>query len=270
MSRSYAEALASTEETNTRKDVLNDRMQQTLILYKINPPTITTNEVIQDIAKSLRVDAPIAMFGVHKDTRYQSRFTVVFKHSKFIEQIKENGLHVGETKIAPKRPKPIRGYLPNLPVYALEEEVRELLSEYGNVVGLYPRTRQDGIRIGGWNFFIHLERKMPDNVLYEDQHFEVIYPGKTRPVPKVKPPPPKQTAETTEVAKPPIQKQPDVSEKESLPFPDSPITIILEKRTPRNRETTDVDESNKGRKRRRLLRKNLYIETEEIPENNVK
>ena len=96
--------------------------------------------------------------------------------------------------------------------------------------------------------------------VYKDQHFEVIYPGKTRPAPKVKPPPPKQTSETTEVAKPPIQKQPDVSEKESLPFPYSPITIILEKRTPRNRETTDVDESNKGRKRRRLLRENLYIQ----------
>ena len=68
---------------------------------------------------------------------------------------------------------------------------------------------------------------MPDKVLYEDQHFEVIYPGKTRPAPKVKPPP-KQT-ETTEVTKLPTPKQPDVSEKELLPFPDSPITIILGK-----------------------------------------
>ena len=179
------------------------------------------------------------MFGVHKDTRYQSRFIVVFKHSKYIEQIKENGLQVGETKIAPKRPKPIRGYPPNLPVCALEEEVRELLSQYGNVVGLYPRTRHDGIRIGGWNFFIHLERKMRDKVIYADQHFEVIYPGKTRP------PPPKQT-KTTEVTKPPTPKQPDVSGKELLPFSDSPITIVLGKRTPKNREATDVYESKQG------------------------
>ena len=109
---------------------------------------------------------------------------------------------------------------------------------------------------------------MPDKVLYEDQNFEVIYPGKTRPAPKVKPPPPKQT-ETTEVTKPPTPKQPDVSEKELLPFPDSPITIVLEKRTPKNR-----DESKQGRLLRLLPKKGEsgddYYGKTYILENNVK
>ena len=156
MSRSYAEAEASPEETrNQLTSTKITRINQTFILYKITPDNITINEVITDISKSLEVEAATAIFGVHRDTRYRRRFTVVFKNRKFIEQITENGLQVGDTTIAPKRPKPTRGYLPNLPVYALEEEVSQLLSKHGKVTGIYPRTRNDGIRIGGWNFFIH-------------------------------------------------------------------------------------------------------------------
>ena len=145
MSKSYAEALASTEETQPA----NERREKTFILYKIEPATITTNQVIEDIARSLEVDAPTAIFGVHRDTRFHSRFTVVFKNKFYIEQIAKNGLQVGETKITPIKPKPTRGYIPNLPIYALDEEVRVLLSNHGKVVDLHQRTRNDGIRIGG-------------------------------------------------------------------------------------------------------------------------
>ena len=128
MSRSYAEAVtASPEETRTQENTKITRINQTFTLYKISPENITINQVITDISRSLQVEAASAIFGVHRDTRYHSRFTVVFKDRKFIEQITENGLQVCDTKIAPKKPKPTRGYLPNLPVYALEEEVNQLL-----------------------------------------------------------------------------------------------------------------------------------------------
>ena len=156
MSKSYTEALASTEETIPA----NKRREKTFTLYRIEPATITINQVIGGIARSLEVDAPTAIFGVHRDTWFHSRFTIVFKNKFYIEQIAKNGLQVGETKIAPIKPKPTRGYIPNLPIYASDEEVRDLLSNHGNVVGLYQRTREDGIRIGGWNFFIHLNERM--------------------------------------------------------------------------------------------------------------
>ena len=101
MARSYAEALASEEETNEETNTTNKKqtlLEQTFILYKIEPENISTNDVIKDIATSLRVNAPTAIFGVHKDTRYRSRFTVVFQSKIYIQQIKENGLQVGTTK----------------------------------------------------------------------------------------------------------------------------------------------------------------------------
>ena len=259
MSRSYAEAVASPEETrNQLTSTKITRINQTFILYKISPDNITINEVITDISKSLEVEAATAIFGVHRDTRYRSRFTVVFKNRKFIEQITENSLQVGDTTIAPKRPKPTRGYLPNLPVYALEEEVSQLLSKHGKVTGIYPRTRNDGIRIGGWNFFIHLDHIMPNFLHYDNEPYEIIHAGKVK----------KQTI-TTEKPIPP----PPTPQHELLPFPESPITILVETntppiRTPKKRAPSEVNESEKGKQRR--IRKKLRIETEEILENTAK
>ena len=261
MSQSYAEAVkASPEETRTRMaSTKNLRINQTYILYKISPDDITINQVIADISKSLEVEAASAIFGVHRDTRYRSRFTVVFKNRKFIDQITENGLQVGDTKIAPKKPKPTRGYLPNLPVYALEEEVHQLLSEHGKVTGIYPKTRNDGIRIGGWNFFIRLDHIMPNFLHYDNEPYEIIHAGKVK----------KQTIITTEKPIPP----PPTPQHTLLPFPESPITIFVETntppiRTPKKRAPTEVNESEKGKQRR--IRKKLRIETEEILENTAK
>ena len=60
MSKFYAEALASTEETIPA----NERGEKIFTLYKIEPATITIKQVIGDIARSLEVDAPTAIFGV--------------------------------------------------------------------------------------------------------------------------------------------------------------------------------------------------------------
>ena len=106
---------------------------------------------------------------------------------------------------------------------------------------------------------------MPDQLTYEHQHYEVIYQGKSKQKPTA-------IVETA----PPPKKKTDTPAKEQLPFPDSPITIILETqtptiRTPKNRETgapTRVIESRKGEKR--TIRKRLRIGTEEILENTDK
>ena len=122
------------------------------------------------------------LFTVSTETHgTRARYTIIFTDTKYIKQITENGLKVGDTKIAPRKPKPTRGYIPNLPIYALDEEVRELLSNHGNVVGIYPQKRDDGIRIGGWNFYIHPNAHgMPEYLPYENERYEVIHAGKKR------------------------------------------------------------------------------------------
>ena len=193
MATTYAEAVeTSTQENNATStqennatNVKNIRLQKRFILYKITPRNISTNEVIEDIANSLKVDAPTAIFGVHRDTRFKCRFTVIFKDSKFIQQIRQNGMKIGDTIIKPKNINATRGYLPNLPMYALEGEIKELLAKHGKILYLKARTRNDGIRIGGWVFRIDLKTEMPNNILYDNENFAVLYDEK----PKIPPPP---------------------------------------------------------------------------------
>ena len=65
---------------------------------------------------------------------------------------------------------------------------------------------------------------MPNNLLYEDQQYEVVYEEKIK----------KQRTATnvhstrTEEVTPSPPKQPDMLEKELLPFPHLPITPITE------------------------------------------
>ena len=137
------------------------------------------------MTKALQVDTPKAIFGVHRDTRFKSRFNIHFTEKKYIDQIYKEGMQIGETKISPRNydvsgPTPNKGYIPNLPLYAINEEVRELLTKHGQVVYLAHRQRRDRIRIGGWNFLIHLNGKMADFVTYDDQNYDIIYEGKVR------------------------------------------------------------------------------------------
>ena len=194
----YANAVSSHQSEIKRKEaeqqIKQQRQNNSYTLYKIEPRTITVDQVIADIEKSLKVKASDAILGVHKNTRYDVRrekrfmFMIVFKSDKYIQQIIDEGMQIGETPIAPKRryeeghgrPRPSRGYIPNLPLYATVSEVTEILSYYGQVDRVNPRKRKDGVWIGGWHFSIYLEEEMPDEVHYEDTYYEVIYDGKVR------------------------------------------------------------------------------------------
>ena len=205
--KSYANAIRRSPEGEAAKDMIKeDRVRRSYILYSVKPPTITASEVIDDVCKSLKCTPREALLGVHKDTRFNGRFTVLFKQLKYIEQIRHNGLHVGQTRIRPI----IRngnGYIPNIPLYALDSEIKELLEEGGGMVrSLKKRTRADGLWIGGWVFEMALEHpsQMPDNLIYEKELFHVLHGLRRRP-PHTKqqqlPPPPTITTdtETTEV-----------------------------------------------------------------------
>ena len=81
---------------------------------------------------------------------------------------------------------------------------------------------------------------MPNFLLYDNEPYDIIRAGKVK----------KQTLITTEKPLPP----PPTPQHELLPFPESPITILVETntapiRTPKKRAPTKVNESEKGRQR---------------------
>ena len=120
----------------------------TFTIFNATPPTITVDEVIQDVGKSLKVEPRVAILGVHKDTRFKSRFHIYFKSRLYVDQAKTNGMQIGTTTIRPQR-RIRKGFIPNLPMWELEAEVKETLSEYGEVRYAEPRKRRDGMMVGG-------------------------------------------------------------------------------------------------------------------------
>ena len=89
---------------------------------------------------------------------------------------------MGDTKIHPKRQKG-SGYIPNAPLYALDDEIRDLLEkDGGKVLSIRKRTRADGIWIGGWIFDMALqnEETIPDNIMYEGESYHVIHDNNMR------------------------------------------------------------------------------------------
>ena len=204
--KTYANAIQHSPEGEAAKELIKeDRVRRSYTLYSVKPATITTSEVIDDVCRSLKCTPREALLGVHKDTRFNGRFTLLFKQFKYIELIRHNGLHVGQTRIRPIIRKG-NGYIPNIPLYALDSEIKELLEEGGGIVrSLKKRARADGLWIGGWVFEMALEHpsQMPDNLIYEREPFHVIHGLRRRPPHNKQqqlPPPPTITTDTeTEV-----------------------------------------------------------------------
>ena len=179
--------IPNTYATRTTRSIKQNLKRNTFTLWKITPADITTEKVIQDITKSLGVEASKAIYGVHRDTTYKGRFHITFNGDKYRKQIEEEGIQIGETKIAPRAhytsgPPATRGYIQNLPLYAQKEEVTNMLKDHGRVVYIKQWVRPDGIRIGGLNFLIvlHQGKSMPDNVYYDNEEYAVVYEGKIK------------------------------------------------------------------------------------------
>ena len=160
--------------------IRQNRRNMTFTIFNAKPATITVDQVIQDVGKSLRLNPTTAILGVHKDTRFKSRFNIYFRSALYVEQAKINGMQIGDTIIHPQK-RMRKGYIPNLPMWELVEDVKTILSEYGDVKFAEPRKRKDGL-ISGWNFGIITkdDKLLPDQIsqnftFYDVHHRERKY-----------------------------------------------------------------------------------------------
>lgn len=126
---------------------------------------------------------------VQRDTRYRSRYNILFKEKEDCQYIIRNGITIEGQKIGGRKgnyiySRPITHiYIPNFPASGTKDELFTLLSSHLTVAYLKERVHRDlGIAIGGWNAGVYRElgHSIPDTIIYEDQTYDVIYPGKTR------------------------------------------------------------------------------------------
>ena len=159
--------------------IRQNRREMTFTMFNATPPTITVDEVIQDVGKSLKVEPRVAILEVHKDTRFKSRFHIYFKSRLYVDQAKTNGMQIGSTTIRPQR-RIRKGFIPNLPMWELEAEVKETLSEKGEVRYAEPRKRRDGMMVWGWNIGIitHENRPLPDQLDMRFTLYDIHHPDR--------------------------------------------------------------------------------------------
>ncbi len=178
---SYASALTNQDpaaRAASRVIRRQNREKRVFTLYNIKPRDITTDQIIADLSKNFGMEPRLFLLGVHKDTRPTRRGQIhlYFKKDEAIKYIEENGLQIGETKIKPRKHVK-RGYLPNVPIWTLEEDLKEALQFLGELKYLHPRKRKDGILIGGWTFGIVTfnDAILPDDITLDVTPYDIIH-----------------------------------------------------------------------------------------------
>ena len=182
------------------------RLTRHLTLFKVGQYE-TVETIVAQISKAFQL-APAELFeAVSKDTRYKQfgRFYVLFKTNAHFQRAHDDGFFIGRNFISGRRGtnattkltetgvsgdatkppfRPVRtGYIPNIPPWICQDDVRLLLAPYGEVIDLaINKSRDLGILTGGVRFAIRLEvdQSMPDMVRVLGVNYAVLYPGKQR------------------------------------------------------------------------------------------
>ena len=138
------------------------------------------------MGKSRKVEDVLEVMAM--DTRFRAQYNLLFKHEADCLYLKRNGITIVGQRIKgsndrPRRPQVMRIFIPNFPVYGLEEELFDLVHEFSVITFLRQRRHsKHNVFIGGWVGAITLlpNCTIPDSIHYNGEDFDIIYPGKPR------------------------------------------------------------------------------------------
>lgn len=141
--------------------------------------------IIETLTKHYHKDAKSLLEKVQRDTRYRSRYNVVFKNSNDCNDLKENGITIAGQRIKGNKERKLERaisqfYVPNFPAWGTKEELVELLSQYGQVKYCRERLHQTyRIPIGGWIVGLsNVKEDQPTEIMYENEPYRVVNTGK--------------------------------------------------------------------------------------------
>ena len=173
LSQSYASAI-QTSQTTTPPSTTEERKGNTYTFYNLNTSDDITTLVIRCLTDKFNLDAKALIYKIIKDTRFRSRYVVTFNKKEHFDILVNTGITINGTKIKGKADMPVRFYLPNMPCYCDEADVRKALQNHQVI---YVKQKVDPvfkIPTGGWNIGLRDSKKEHFNVYFEGEMFRVI------------------------------------------------------------------------------------------------
>lgn len=176
-------------ETATKKETSQDRKKRLFTIYNLASTNPSESDIASGVEIALKQKPREVLQKIQRDTRFRARYNILFKTEQDCNYIKTNGFTVAGQKIGGKnfnykRKLPVTNiFIPNFPATGTEEELTKILSETNSVTYVRERFSNElGFAIGGWKAGLirELGKPIPDTITYENEVFDVIYPGKVR------------------------------------------------------------------------------------------
>ena len=173
------------ENQNTESS--SERKQRVFTIYRLATAIPSEGSIARAIGNLFEKEPREVIEKIQRDTRYRSKYNILFKRKDDCDFIIRNGITIEGQKIGGKqyhhRPHITHIYIPNFPSSGTRNELFTILSQHVSVSYVRERFHQDlGIAVGGWKAGVlrELGKRIPDTITYEDEVYDVIYPGKER------------------------------------------------------------------------------------------
>ena len=179
---------SNNNSNNKPQDSQESRKKRTFTIFNLASDQPSETVIMEAVANRFNRKVEDILEVVARDTRFRARYNLLFKHEADCSYLKRNGITIAGQRIKgsndrPRRPQVIRIFIPNFPVYGLEEELFDLVHEFALINFLRQRRHgKHNVFIGGWVGAITLKPDctIPDSIHYNDEDFDIIYPGKPR------------------------------------------------------------------------------------------
>ena len=138
----------------------NEIERRTQVLRKL-PPGTSALSIISDMKNQSEIPIGDVVESVIQEPLDKRRFYVTFKSVEIKRQVTRTGYKIGNIKIPPEA-SDVQGFIPDVPHYLSEEDVKEILSRYGDVKSGSFKTYEN-VRCGGFTFELdlHENQRLP-------------------------------------------------------------------------------------------------------------
>ena len=178
------------DQTKKKKETQEERKKRLFTIYNLASDQPSETVIMEAVSERFNRKVDEILEVVARDTRFRARYNILFYHEADCSYLKRNGITIAGQRIKgsndrPRRPQQqvIRIFIPNFPVYGPEEELFDLIHEFGVIQFLRQRKHSKyNVHIGGWVGAIVLKEncRIPDSITFNDEEFDIVYPGKPR------------------------------------------------------------------------------------------
>ena len=181
-SETYSSIVIKQKHQNQFRQDWTSRKERTFTFYQLASTEPQQDVIIDSIQSLFKEPSHDIIQRVQRDTRHRSRYYVVFSSLKYVSYLVKNGITIAGQRIRgtiekqKERNKRITHlYIPNFPAWGEEEDLKEIMKNYGKIKYIKEkRSQRYNIPIGGWNIGLTDVKKIPEEIEFDNDIIKVI------------------------------------------------------------------------------------------------